>query len=549
ASTDRHIRFVIFKDIYDHPFIKPLAKIMRAIPISSKTRPRDVIQSLQEASDALKNGEVVCIFAEGQITRVGHLLPFRRGLERITKGSAAPIIPVYLDDLSGSLFSFERGRFWWRIPRRIPSPVTVSFGAQLPPDSSAFAIRQAVQDLSTTAYYQRKSRMRPLHWWFVNTARRHPFRFAMGDARAPRVSFGTLLTRTIFLARRLRPVWKDQDMVGVLLPPSVAGAAVNYAAAFMGKIPINLNYTSSNEVIEACARQCNLKTVITARAFLEKLPALKPPGKVILLEDLAANPRSGEKIKALLMTWLLPIRRLEQALGRTKPAQVDDLLTIVFSSGSTGEPKGVMLSHFNVGANTRQIGQVFMLNRHDRILGVLPFFHAFGFTVTMWLPVILGIGAVYHPVPTDAKTVGELVENYRLTFVLATPTFLQTYMRRCTPEQFRSLQYVIVGAEKLTDRQAIAFEEQYSLRPLEGYGCTECAPWSRLTRVTTANRACARSALSADASATRCPASAFASCIPTLWRKWVSESLACCSFAGPTSCKATSAAPTKPKLY
>ena len=476
ASTDRHIRFVIFKDIYDHPIIKPLAKIMRAIPISAKTRPRDVIHSLQEASDALQNGEVVCIFAEGQITRVGHLLPFRRGLERITKGSSAPIIPVYLDDLSGSLFSFERGRFWWRIPRRIPSPVTVSFGNPLPPGSSAFDIRQAVQDLSSAAYSQRKSRMRPVHWWFVNTARRHPFRFAMADARVPRVNFGTLLTRSIFLARRLRSIWKDQEMVGVLLPPSVAGAAVNYAAAFMGKIPINLNYTSSNELLESCGRQCNLKTVITARAFLEKLPALRPPAEAIFLEDLAANPGTGEKIKALLMTWFLPIRQLEKALGRKTQAHVDDLLTIVFSSGSTGEPKGVMLSHFNVGANTRQMGQVFMLTGRDRILGILPFFHAFGFTVTVWLPAVFGVGAVYHPVPTDAKTIGELVEKYKLTFMLATPTFLQAYMRRCTPEQFRSLQYVIVGAEKLTDRQAIAFEDQYSIRPLEGYGCTECGP-------------------------------------------------------------------------
>lgn len=476
ASTDRVIRFVIFRDIYNHPFVKPIAKMMGAIPISSKARPREVIQSLQQAHEALKQGDVVCIFAEGQITRVGHLLPFRRGLERIIKGSTAPIVPVYLDDPSGSLFSFERGRFWWRVPRQMFNPVTVGFGKPLPAASSAFEIRQAVQDLSTTAYAQRKRFMRPLHWWFVSTARRHPFRFAMGDARAPQVKFTTLLTKTIFLARRLRPVWKEQEMVGVLLPPSVAGAAVNYAAALMGKVPINLNYTASNEIMAACAEQCKLKTVITSKAFLEKLPNMKPPGEVICLEDLALNPRTKEKLVALVMTWLLPIRKLEKALGRAKAANVDELVTIIFSSGSTGEPKGVMLTHYNVGANCRQIGQLFMLNGRDRVLGILPFFHAFGFTVTMWLPVVLGIGAVYHPNPMDAKAVGELVEQYGVTFMVATPTFLQAYMRRCTPEQFRSLQYVIVGAEKLTDRLAIAFEQQYKIRPLEGYGCTECAP-------------------------------------------------------------------------
>ena len=391
--------------------VKPIAKMMGAIPISSKARPREVIQSLQQAHNALQQGDVVCIFAEGQITRVGHLLPFRRGLERIIKNSTAPIVPVYLDDPSGSLFSFERGRFWWRVPRQMFNPVTVGFGKPLPPSSTPFEIRQAVQDLSTSAYAQRKRFMRPLHWWFVTNARRHPFRFSMGDARAPHVKFTTLLTRTIFLARRLRPVWNDQEMVGVLLPPSVAGAAVNYAAALMGKVPINLNYTASNETMAACAEQCKLKTVITSKAFLEKLPNMKPPGDVICLEDLALNPRTKEKLVALAMTWLFPIRLLEKALGRTKPASIDELVTIIFSSGSTGEPKGVMLTHYNVGANCRQVDQLFMLNSRDCVLGILPFFHAFGFTVTMWLPAVLGIGAVYHPLPMDAKAVGELVEH------------------------------------------------------------------------------------------------------------------------------------------
>ncbi|HWR16010.1 MAG TPA: acyl-[ACP]--phospholipid O-acyltransferase [Terriglobales bacterium] len=476
ASTDRIIRFVIFKDIYDHPIVKPIAKIMGAIPISAKSRPREVVQSLQKASDALKNGEVVCIFAEGQITRVGHLLPFRGGLSRIIKGSTAPIVPVYLDDTSGSLLSFERGRFWWRVPQQMLNPVTVTFGKPLPPRSSAFDVRQAVQDVSTTAYAQRKKLMRPLHWWFVKRARRHPLRFAMADMRVERVNFGTLLTRTIFLGRKLKNLWAGQEMVGVLLPPSVAGAAVNYAASMMGKAPINLNYTASNEVIELSAKQAGLKTVVTSRAFLEKLPHLKPPGEVIILEDLAANPKLKDKLIALALTWLVPVRVLEKTLGREKKADVDELITVIFSSGSTGEPKGVMLTHYNVGANCRQMGQLFMLNRHDKVLGILPFFHAFGYTVTIWLPVVLGVGAVYYPNPLDAKAIGELVEKYKLTFMVATPTFLQTYMRRCTSEQFKSLQYVIVGAEKLTDRQAIAFEEQFKIRPLEGYGCTECAP-------------------------------------------------------------------------
>ena len=152
ASTDRFIRFLMFKDIYDHPVVKPFAKVMRAIPISSQLRPRDMIRSLREATDTILGGDVACIFAEGQITRIGQLLPFRRGFERIMHGVDAPIIPVHLDGVWGSIFSFEKGRVLWKMPRRIPYPVTVSFGKPLPATAAATEVRLAVQELHTHAY-------------------------------------------------------------------------------------------------------------------------------------------------------------------------------------------------------------------------------------------------------------------------------------------------------------------------------------------------------------------------------------------------------------
>lgn len=475
ASTGRSIRFLMFQDIYELPFIKPFAKILRVIPISSELRPRDMLRSLREASAAIASGEVVCIFAEGQITRIGHLLPFRRGFERIMKGVDAAIVPVNLDGVWGSIFSFEKGRFFWKLPRRIPYPVTVSFGAPLPPTATHFAVRQAVQDLHTEAYRHHKSGMRLLHRAFINTARHFPWRLAMADARVPRLRFGAALVRTIFLARRLRQFWSGQEAVGILLPPSVAAALVNFAAMLLGKIPVNLNYTASEEILATCARQCALGTVLTSQAFLERVP-LAVPGRLLLMEDVARNPRRSEKLIALAMAFLLPARWLERALGNKKRAALDDLATIIFSSGSTGDPKGVLLSHFNIGSNIEQVGQTFMLTPRDRLLGVLPFFHSFGFTVTLWLPAALGVGVVYHPNPLDMAAISELTRKYQLTFLLATPTFLQAYIRRCQPEDFGSLRYVVVGAEKLPERIASAFEEQFGLRPVEGYGCTECSP-------------------------------------------------------------------------
>jgi acyl-[acyl-carrier-protein]-phospholipid O-acyltransferase/long-chain-fatty-acid--[acyl-carrier-protein] ligase len=491
ASTDRQIRFLMFKDIYEKRWIHWGARILGVIPISAEQHPRELIQSLQTASDAIRSGEVVCIFAEGQITRIGQLLPFRRGMERIMKNVDAPIVPVALDGVRGSISSYKHHRFVWKWPRKIPHPVTVSFGAPLPPTATPFETRQAVQELLASAWRHRRDRMKPLHRQFVRTARKFPLRFAMADAQNKKVTFGAALVKTVFLARRLKKIWAGHpspprsdaagEMVGIFLPPSVPGALVNYAALLCGKVPVNLNYTLSETTLASCAKQCDLKTVITSRLFLEKVK-LALPCEAVFLEDLAAEPALSEKLLAFLMAAFLPVHLLERGLSSTPhsafraPHSLDDLATVIFSSGSTGEPKGVMLSHYNIGSNIEQMDQVFDLNRRDRFLGILPFFHSFGFTGTLWLPATLGVGVVFHPNPLDAKTIGPLVKHHAVTYLLATPTFLQIYLRGCAPEDFGSLRLVMTAAEKLPDRLATAFEAHFGIRPMEGYGCTECAP-------------------------------------------------------------------------
>lgn len=498
ASTDRNVRFMMYKAHYEVGWIKPFAKMLGVIPISSEQRPREMLKSLQTASDAIRNGEVVCIFAEGQITRIGQMMPFRRGFERIMKDVEAPIIPVALDGVWGSIFSFEGGKFLWKWPRRFPHPMTVNYGKPMPHTATPFEVRQSVQELMAEAWSHRREHMKTLPRAFVGTARVHARRFAMADGQNAKVSFGGALMRAVLLGRRLKGInWGEKDshgqdacaakiaakqkMVGLLLPPSVPGAVINFAAMLAGRVPVNLNYTVSEETLASCIQQCDIQAVITSKAFLEKVK-IKVPGQTIYLEELVGPESKGgapsfmEKLTAFFMAFFLPVGMLERALGRERKMQLDDLATVIFSSGSTGEPKGVMLSHYNIGANIEQMEQVFGLGKSDCVLGVLPFFHSFGFTGTLCMPAVVGVGVVYHANPLDAKTIGPLVSQYSVTFLLATPTFLQLYMRGCSPEDFGSLRVVMTGAEKLPERLANAFEEQFSIRPLEGYGCTECSP-------------------------------------------------------------------------
>ena len=476
ASVDRPVRFVVDAQYADQPIFRPFMKALGVIPISSHGGLRVILRALRDAGAAIDKGELVCIFPEGQITRTGTLLPFRRGFERVVKGRTAPIIPVHLDRVWGSIFSFNRRRFLWKIPEHLPYPVTVSFGTPLPPSTTTHELRAKIRALGEAAWQLRKSHRQPLHREFIRSMRRYPFRFAMADQNRPRVSALQALIGSIVLARTLRPYWEGQDQVGVLLPPTVAGALVNVAAPLCGKTIVNLNYTVGKAGLEAAVRLAGLRTIVTSRTFIEKAKLELPDGpSVIWLEDVAKTIGTGIKVTAALLALFAPCRIIERACGQTTPLTPDSLATIIFSSGSTGEPKGVMLSHFSVDSNCQGATQILHLYQDERVLGILPFFHSFGYMV-FWFVMSNNAPMIFHPSPLDVAAIGELIRKYRITFLVTTPTFLQLYSRRCTPEQFSSVRVILTGAEKLPTRLAQAVEDTFGVGPIEGYGVTECAP-------------------------------------------------------------------------
>ena len=387
ASMDRPVRFIVDKYYYEHPLFRGLARLMDAIPISSTGTPREILTALREAGRHLDDGDLVCIFPEGQITRTGGLLPFRQGFERIVKGRDVPIIPVHLDRVWGSIFSFIGGKFLTKLPERIPYPVTVSYGAPLPSTTSAHDVRMIIQEMGEAAWHTRKSSCRPLHHSFVWSMRRHPFRFAFGDLTRPKVSCLESLTGAIVLARALRPQWEGQHTVGILLPSSVAGALVNVAATLSGRTTVNVNFTAGKSGMESAAKQASLQTIVTSRLFVEKAKLEVPETvSIIWLEDIRSTIRSTDKIAALFLALFAPMNFLERRCGAVCRPTMDDLATIIFSSGSTGEPKGVMLSHFNIDSNVEAVAQALHIDADDRLLGILPFFHSFGYLATLWFP-------------------------------------------------------------------------------------------------------------------------------------------------------------------
>ncbi len=475
-ASSRPIRMIAWADYVKGPVLGRLASLFGIIPIKSSDGPRALMKSLNTARDALRNGELVCIFAEGQITRTGQLLKFERGMLKILKGTEADVIPVYLDELWGSLFSYHSGRFFWKKPRHWPYPVSINFGKSISNVDDVHVVRQAVLELSADSFARRKERRMIPASRFIRQCRLSWKRTKCADSSGMELTGGRLLTGALAFHRLLtKSVLKpDVRNVGVLLPPSVGGILANSALSLAGKVTVNLNYTLSEDVINYCIRTAGVQQVITSKRFMKQRP-YNLDAEVVFMEDLKPKITGADKARALATARFMPLGMLTKRLGLTH-ARPDDLMTIVFTSGSTGEPKGVMLSHNNILSNLDSMTGIFSLTSKDTIVGVLPFFHSFGFTVTMWLMLCGDPSGVYHFNPLDAREIGKLAEKHKATIIVATPTFLRTYLKRCSAEQLQSVNLAIVGAEKLQPELRDAWREKYGVEPIEGYGATELSP-------------------------------------------------------------------------
>lgn len=475
TSQQRRIRMLMSRNYYDNAswLTQKIVRLARVILIQDSDHPKKLLQSLKTARAALDEGYLVFIFAEGKLTRTGMMRPFKPGFERIVKGTDHPIVPVYIGGAWGSIASYRSGMPKIRPSKDFRYPVSVHYGKPLPSTATTFEVQQAVNELSVESFDIIKERRKSLGHEFIESARRNWSKLAIADSSGRELKSGELLIASLILRNRIRALArKDEHSIGILLPTGSGSAIANLATTLDRRISVNLNYTAPAASFQSAQQQCELRTVLTSRKFLDALPELPLAQNVLYLEDLLKDVGRKEKILAFLQAKLCPARFLITG----KRILPDDIVTILFSSGSTAEPKGVMLSHHNLLSNIESFRSVVSPKRDDVMLATLPFFHSFGYTVTFWFPLVSGITTACHTNPLEGETIGKLAQQHKASILLTTPSFLLAYTRKIKPEQLAHLRYVFTGAEKLQPRVADLFEKRFGLRPLEGYGATELLP-------------------------------------------------------------------------
>jgi len=268
----------------------------------------------------------------------------------------------------------------------------------------------------------------------------------------------------------------SRKRVGIVLPPGRGGLVANLAVLLAGKVPVNLNFTAGSDAINSSIEQAEIDHLISANAFVEKVSSFPwfEKEQMILIDEVLPP------LKLKMLFWLIRFKLFSAeklaSILKIPNEGGDDEAVLLFTSGSSGAPKGVILSHRNILANVSQFASRLELDHEDKILGCLPLFHSFGSTVTLWYPMLEGIDLVTFPSPLEPPKLAKLIHQHGVTMLLATPTFLRGYMRRVEPEQLATIKYVITGAEKLPRKLAEAFEKKFGKKVMEGYGLTETSP-------------------------------------------------------------------------
>ena len=481
-ACPRPVRFVMHKTIYELWYLNWFLKMFGCIPIESGAGSQ---KSLEHIAQLLNKGEVVCLFPEGMLSRNGHLGEFRRGYERAAAlcNETVVIQPFYLRGLWGSQFSNSSENFK-RLRRSdgLRRDLMVAFGAPIAIDTPVDALKRRVFDLSISSWQTYVQTLPTLPNAWIDSVKRQGNRLAIADTLGQPLTTQRALTGAIAFSQKIRRL-SPENTIGLLLPTSGGGMLANMAVLLAGKTVVNLNYTASKEAFVSALEQAQIKTVYTSKRFVKKLAArgldylsLLDNCQVVYLEELKEAIPRWQMLSILLLIKVLPAKLLKLLFCHSHNNQ--QTAAILFSSGSEGLPKGVQLSHKNIMANLKQIADVLNTREQDVVMASLPLFHAFGLTVTQFMPLIEAMPVVCHADPTDALATAKAIATYKATIMCGTSTFLRLYCRnpKVHPLMLDSLRVVVSGAEKLNPAVRDAFKTKFNKEIYEGYGATETTP-------------------------------------------------------------------------
>ncbi|MGF1448310.1 MAG: MFS transporter [Opitutales bacterium] len=476
--SPRPVRFLAMPEVFAWPLVRWIVRLCGVIPTSAG----HARSSVNRAVESLRRGEVVCIFPEGVLTRTGTLGELKRGFSVIAGKAQCPVVPLHLDGLWGSVFSFKRHRWFWKKPEQLPCPVNVTIAPAMTAESATVEnVHQALLDMGAEAMTRRPELQEHLGQVLVRTLKQHAKDEVLVDyAQGTRTLTGErLLIASLALAEHLRQK-VPEERIGVVFPPGIGAAIANFAIALAGKSAVNLNVTLGRDGLSACIEQAELKTFITAAQVLTKVEARFPglvwPEQRIDLPVWLEHTSKLKLARIAAAVKFLPARLLAR-LFKVPHYGGDTEAAILFSSGSVGAPKGITLTHRNLLAQKAQIDHTDILPEREVALANLPVFHSFGYTVLLWYAMLKGVKVVAVPSPLDVKTSLKAIREQAVTVMLGSPTFLRPYLRQAQPEDLKTVKWVVAGAEKTPPGYMQRWEERFpNTQYLEGYGLTETAP-------------------------------------------------------------------------
>jgi acyl-[acyl-carrier-protein]-phospholipid O-acyltransferase/long-chain-fatty-acid--[acyl-carrier-protein] ligase len=472
SLINRKTVFAIDVAVAQRWWVKPLLYFIPAIPLDP-LKP----MALRDLIAAVKAGDALIIFPEGRLTMTGSLMKVYDGAAMVADKSDAEIVPVRIEGLEQTPFSRlskrQVQRRWFpKVKVTVLDPVKLTVDPDLKGRKRRVAAGAALYGVMSDLIFRTTSTDHTIIEAVIHAAETHGRRrVAIEDPVTGPLTYKRLLAGAAVLGEKLMPLAAEGRALGVMLPNANGAVLTVLALMSAGRVPGMINFTAGAANVLAACKAAQIDTIITSRAFIERgklshlVAELEKQVRIVFLEDIRARITLLDKLRGLL--------NADRPLVARK---ADDWGAILFTSGSEGAPKGVVLSHRNMLANTAQAAARIDFGREDKLFNVLPVFHSFGFTVGVVLPLVYGVRVFLYPSPLHYRTVAELIYAVNATIMFGTDTFLNGYARVAHAYDFRSLRYILAGAEPVKESTRRIYTEKFGIRILEGYGVTETAP-------------------------------------------------------------------------